>query len=172
MLKTQTEIGYKNKFFKVETAFISYIQNIHIHISSRITTASSQISKCKHHDTKVKPEAATAVIELLMIYLNWTHSEYLILLLFHHDSGQANVTLHVLHTVRFPLYIFTTCLQCAVKYNFFEVKLLILYWVFGGERRNLEDLNIEGKIILQWVAWRAWTDLAQDRDSWGLLWTR
>jgi len=43
--------------------------------------------------------------------------------------------------------------------------LVILYRIFSRERRNLEDLNIDGRIILKWVAWRKWTDLVQDRES-------
>jgi hypothetical protein len=39
------------------------------------------------------------------------------------------------------------------------------------ERHNLEDLSLDGKIILKWMGWGGmdWIDLTQDRDRWRVL---
>jgi hypothetical protein len=41
------------------------------------------------------------------------------------------------------------------------------------ERNHMEDLGVDGKTILRCIFkkcdWKAWTDLAQDRDKWQAL---
>ena len=46
------------------------------------------------------------------------------------------------------------------------------WWGNLSEREHLEDLGVDGRIILRWIfsKWDGgidWIDLAQDRDGWG-----
>ena len=47
-----------------------------------------------------------------------------------------------------------------------------LWWGNLRERDHLEDLGIDGRIILRWifrkwdVGWMDWIDVAQDSDKW------
>jgi hypothetical protein len=50
-----------------------------------------------------------------------------------------------------------------------------VWWGYLGETGHLEDLNLDGRILLRWIfrKWDGderdgvdWTDLAEDRDSW------
>jgi hypothetical protein len=36
------------------------------------------------------------------------------------------------------------------------------------ERNHLEDLSVNGKVILKWMGWGGmnWIDMGQDRDRW------
>jgi len=46
------------------------------------------------------------------------------------------------------------------------------WWGNPRERDQLEDLNVDGRIIFEWIFkeqdWEAvdWIDVAQDKDSW------
>jgi hypothetical protein len=42
------------------------------------------------------------------------------------------------------------------------------WWGNVRERDQLEDLGVDGRIILRWI-YRKWTDLTQDRDRWRAL---